>query len=281
MSMRNWCICLFGASLVWFILGLPDNLLEKGQSCFWELCPLSCTTLKRMFVYPSFGGLSKNNYINSLKHLKTVGSLGTESHNNHWSIFIKILWGHHWQHCTQVKHTSETQWISLPNWRVVDNICCFKPLKKCQERLHYPWKNLDLFLKAEKLTFMHFVHCDVDINGMKKNRVEQHAATDNHKFNATKSWCWYFITVIIFPQLNCVKCIMLWDVLCHTVDCRVKVDKEIYSDSLIMKSVTCGKALCENILAPYLRSGTAPMELSSSPNVLNTTWWSLTPMFYQ
>lgn len=72
---------------------------------------------------------------------------------------------------------------------------------------------------------------------------------------------------------------MLWDVLCHTVDCRVKVDKEIYSDSLIMKIVRCGKALCENILAPYLRSGTTPMELSSSPNVLNTTWWSLTQCF--
>ena len=41
----------------------------------------------------------------------------------------------------------------------------------------------------------------------------------------------------------------------RSVDCGVKVDKEIYSDSLIVNGVTCGKtktkALCENILAPY------------------------------
>ncbi|XP_064098734.1 uncharacterized protein LOC135209930 [Macrobrachium nipponense] len=114
--------------------------------------------------------------------------------------------------------------------------------------------------------FKNVCHCDMDIGGTGKIAIERHAASDEHKTNTrsagTSSVLSYFWSSrssqddkIMAAELCKVYHAVKHHQSYRSVDCGVKDDKEIYSDSLIVKGVTCGKtktkALCENILAPY------------------------------
>jgi len=107
----------------------------------------------------------------------------------------------------------------------------------------------------------------VEIGSKGKTAVERHAATYKHRLNNTRnagtSSLLAFLSSARSSQDDKITAAELCKVY-HTVkhhqsyrsiDCAVKVDREVYSDSSIAKGVTCGrtkaKALCENILAPY------------------------------
>uniref|UniRef100_A0A8C5GAZ7 Uncharacterized protein n=1 Tax=Gouania willdenowi TaxID=441366 RepID=A0A8C5GAZ7_GOUWI len=103
--------------------------------------------------------------------------------------------------------------------------------------------------------------CDVDVSSKGKG-----ASTDKHKSNnqsAGTSSLFSFFREVTSPQDDKISAAELCKVY-HTVkhhqsyrsvDCGIKVDREIYNNSTIAKGVTCGKtkakALCENVLAPY------------------------------
>lgn len=114
--------------------------------------------------------------------------------------------------------------------------------------------------------FCTYCHCDVEIGSKGKSAIERHAASNKHKLNARSigtSSLTKFLPAARSPAddkiLAAELCKVYHAVKHHqsyrSVDCGVKMDKEIYGDSTIAKGVTCGKtkakALCENVLAPY------------------------------
>ena len=114
--------------------------------------------------------------------------------------------------------------------------------------------------------FCTLCRCDVDVSSKGKGAIDRHASTDKHKSNnqgAGASSLLSFFREASSPQddkISAAELCKVYHAVKHhqsyrSVDCGIKVDREIYNDSSIAKGVTCGKtkakALCENVLAPY------------------------------
>ena len=106
--------------------------------------------------------------------------------------------------------------------------------------------------------------CDVDASSKGKGVVDRHASIDKHRSNnRSASSLFSFFREATSPQddkISAAELSKVYHAVKHhqsyrSVDCGIKVDREIYNDSSIAKGVTCGKtkakALCENVLAPY------------------------------
>lgn len=106
----------------------------------------------------------------------------------------------------------------------------------------------------------------MDVSTKGKGAIEKHASTDKHKSHrraAGTSSLKSFFREATSPQddkISAAELFKVYHAVKHhqsyrSVDCGVKVDREIFSDSSTAKGMTCGKtkvkALCENVLAPY------------------------------
>uniref|UniRef100_A0A8C6NU33 Uncharacterized protein n=1 Tax=Nothobranchius furzeri TaxID=105023 RepID=A0A8C6NU33_NOTFU len=108
--------------------------------------------------------------------------------------------------------------------------------------------------------------CDVDVSSKGRGALDRHASTEKHRSNnqsAGTSSLLSFFREATSPQddkISAAELCKVYHAVKHhqsyrSVDCGIKVDREVYSDSAVAKGVTCGKtkakALCENVLAPY------------------------------
>ncbi|XP_064110007.1 uncharacterized protein LOC135217900 [Macrobrachium nipponense] len=143
-------------------------------------------------------------------------------------------------------------------------------MPKRKTTFNYEWTTEFGFISKSRNGYYYALctvcHCDMDIGGTGKIAIERQAASAKHKTNTRSAGTLSVLSYFCPSRLSQDDKIMAAD-LCkvfhavkhyqsyRSVDCGVKVDKEIYSDSLIVKGATCGKtktkALCENILAPY------------------------------
>lgn len=131
------------------------------------------------------------------------------------------------------------------------------------------WNQFNAITKSSKSdnhAFCSLCHCDVDVSSKGKGAIERHVSSDKHKSSkraaGTSSLATFFWPAGS-PQddkISATELCKAYHAVKHhqsyrSVDCGVKVDREIFCDSLTAKGMTCGKtkteALCENVLAPY------------------------------
>uniref|UniRef100_A0A8C6KPN3 Uncharacterized protein n=1 Tax=Nothobranchius furzeri TaxID=105023 RepID=A0A8C6KPN3_NOTFU len=108
--------------------------------------------------------------------------------------------------------------------------------------------------------------CDVDVSSKGRGALDRHASTEKHRSNnqsAGTSFLLSFFREATSPQddkISAAELCKVYHAVKHhqsyrSVDCGIKDDREVYSDSAVAKGVMCGKtkakALCENVLAPY------------------------------
>ena len=166
--------------------------------------------------------------------------------------------------------------------------CCFK--EQWSQELDYIKKShIDDFH-----AFCSLCRTDIDISSKGKGEIERHALTDKHRRNvksAGASSLSSFFPPVGSPLENKITAAELTKVYhsvkhhqsYKSVDCEVKVDREIFNDSAIAKGITCGKtkaqAMCENVLAPYsvekhtkyIKDNELPFSLASDASNKGTT----------
>ncbi|CAK6954748.1 hypothetical protein NQZ68_038319 [Scomber scombrus] len=114
--------------------------------------------------------------------------------------------------------------------------------------------------------FCTLCRCDVDVSSQGKAAIERHAGTDKHKSNkraaGTSSMRTFFreVSSPLDDKITAAGLCKVYHAVKHhqsyrSLDCGMKVDREIFSDSPTAKGMACGrtkaKALCKNVIAPY------------------------------
>jgi len=188
------------------------------------------------------------------------GGSGTEGHSNCHVYRMELQYT-----CTRRVRISETRSQNEDGYTLfLAQSLVYQIPKRRTSYFHECTKEFGFIAKSRKGDFHAFcTECrfDADINA-----VERQLTTNKDRFNTRiagrSSLLSFFSPVpssqedkIMTEELRKVFHVVKQHQSWRRIDCQVKVDEEICSDSLIVKGVTCGKikvkALCEIILSPY------------------------------